>query len=114
MPASSDITASRLLSGQFPDQRSGTSVTARPDEQLEPNRPICSLLLAYIERRDSSEAFRVDSEWEACTVSTSSDWRAIIPTGSANGKLGEFSRLLQRRAPQHHHGHSALVARAAP
>jgi hypothetical protein len=31
------------LSGQLPDHRSGTSVTARPDEQLAPNRPICSL-----------------------------------------------------------------------
>ena len=56
MPASSAITASFLLSGQLPDQRSGTSVTARPDEQLAPNKPICSLLRLYIERRALSEA----------------------------------------------------------
>jgi len=28
------MTASFLLSGQLPDQRSGTNVTARPDEQF--------------------------------------------------------------------------------
>ena len=46
----------------FPDQRSGTVVTARPDEQLAPNRPICSLLLEYIARRDCNVA--------ACGAST--------------------------------------------
>src|ERR1700686_4278879 len=56
MPASSDMMASFLLSGQLPDQRSGTKVTARPDEQFGPNRPICSLLPEYIERRDCREA----------------------------------------------------------
>src|ERR1700722_15608669 len=56
MPASSAICARRLQSGQLPDQRSGTMVTARPDEQLAPNRPICSLLLAYMARRDCREA----------------------------------------------------------
>ena len=42
MPASSAILASRRLSGQVPDQRSGTLVTARPEEQLVPNSPIFS------------------------------------------------------------------------
>src|SRR6185369_7711892 len=42
MPASSAIFAKRRLSGQVPDQRSGTLVTARPEEQLAPNRPIFS------------------------------------------------------------------------
>jgi hypothetical protein len=32
------------LSGQDPDQRSGTLVTARPEEQLAPNSPSLSLL----------------------------------------------------------------------
>src|SRR3954452_8732824 len=36
--------ASLRLSGQLPDQRSGTSVTARPEEQFGPNRPIFSRL----------------------------------------------------------------------
>ena len=42
MPASSAICASRRLSSQVPDQRSGTLVTARPEEQLAPNSPIFS------------------------------------------------------------------------
>ena len=48
MPASSAICASLRLSGQLPDQRSGTSVTARPDEQFAPNKPILSLFKLYI------------------------------------------------------------------
>src|SRR5262245_54246796 len=51
MPASSAIRASLRLSGQLPDQRSGTMVTARPDEQFGPNRPICSRLELYIAAR---------------------------------------------------------------
>jgi hypothetical protein len=66
MPASSDNCASRLLSAQLPDQRSGTSVTARPDEQLAPNSPICSLLLPYIARRAWTLVSRIDV-WGACT-----------------------------------------------
>src|SRR4051794_22437366 len=42
MPASSAIFTSARLSSQVPDQRSGTLVTARPDEQLAPNSPIFS------------------------------------------------------------------------
>ena len=44
MPASSAMRASFRLSGQVPDQRSGTLVTARPEEQLAPNSPIFSAL----------------------------------------------------------------------
>src|SRR5258708_38188252 len=44
MPASSAICARRRLSAQVPDQRSGTLVTARPDEQFAPNSPIFSAL----------------------------------------------------------------------
>src|SRR5215468_6998328 len=51
MPTSSAILASLRLSGQLPDQRSGTSVTARPDEQLAPNRPILSLFALCIDIR---------------------------------------------------------------
>src|SRR5436309_7026540 len=39
MPASSAIFARTMQSGQLPDHRSGTIVTARPEEQLAPNRP---------------------------------------------------------------------------
>src|SRR2546430_16199812 len=51
MPTSSAILASLRLSGQFPDQRSGTRVTARPDEQFAPNKPILSLFALCIDMR---------------------------------------------------------------
>src|SRR5260221_2280472 len=51
MPTSSAILASLRLSGQLPDQRSGTSVTARPDEQFAPNKPILSLFALCIDMR---------------------------------------------------------------
>src|SRR5687767_7342570 len=51
MPASSAMRASFRLSGQLPLQRSGTVVTARPDEQLAPNSPILSLFALYIVKR---------------------------------------------------------------
>ena len=44
MPARSAICATRTQSGQLPDHRSGTIVTARPEEQLAPNRPSFSRL----------------------------------------------------------------------
>ena len=49
------IAASLRLSGQFPDQRSGTRVTARPDEQLAPNRPILSLFALCIDMRSCAD-----------------------------------------------------------
>ena len=61
MPASSAMRASLRLSGQLPDQRSGTSVTARPDEQFDPNRPILSRLALCIDRRSRAD------ETGACT-----------------------------------------------
>src|SRR5262245_35640488 len=51
MPTSSASRASLRLSGQLPDQRSGTSVTARPDEQFAPNSPILSLFALCIDMR---------------------------------------------------------------
>src|SRR4051812_47413155 len=42
IPASSAICASLRQSGQLPDQRSGTVVIARPEEQFAPNRPSLS------------------------------------------------------------------------
>jgi hypothetical protein len=47
-PASSASRASFRQSGQLADQRSGTVVAERPDEQLAPNRPIFSALLLYM------------------------------------------------------------------
>ncbi len=51
MPASSPILASARQSAQLADQRSGTLVAERPDEQLAPNRPSFSVLALYIARR---------------------------------------------------------------
>src|SRR5262245_51446592 len=61
MPASSAMRASRRLSGQLPDQRSATFVTARPDEQFAPNRPIFSALALYIDRRPDAVDSRADT-----------------------------------------------------
>src|SRR5213594_3254455 len=47
-PTSSAMRASLRLSAQLPDQRSGTMVTARPDEQLAPNSPIFRRFALYI------------------------------------------------------------------
>src|SRR5262245_51152871 len=57
MPASSAMRASRRLSGHEPDQRSGTSVTARPDEQFGPNKPIFSALALYMLMRSRMDAW---------------------------------------------------------
>ena len=60
MPASSAMRASLRLSGQLPDQRSGTMVTARPDEQFGPNRPICSRLELYMAARSGEVESTID------------------------------------------------------
>src|SRR5580700_9042709 len=123
MPASSAIMASFLLSGQLPDQRSGTKVTARPDEQFGPNRPICSLLPEYIERRDCREAcgactgvtffFFPSPLWGGAGVGS----RGFIKASGLSRHLplphpnpphegeGKTLRLIERRAhPRHHRG----------
>src|SRR5215207_3427438 len=51
MSASSASLASLRQSGQLADQRSGTLVAERPDEQLAPNRPSFSALALYIATR---------------------------------------------------------------
>ncbi len=62
MPASSAMRASRRQSGQLADQRSGTLVAERPDEQLAPNRPIFSALALYIAMRSCIDAVRAKHE----------------------------------------------------
>src|SRR5437588_8532028 len=57
MPASSAMRASRRLSGHEPDQRSGTSVTARPDEQFGPNKPILNALALYMLMRSRMDVW---------------------------------------------------------
>src|SRR5215469_12743591 len=54
MPTRSASCASRRQSGQLPDHRSGTIVTARPEEQLAPNRPSFSRLVLPIAARGTA------------------------------------------------------------
>jgi hypothetical protein len=54
----SAMRARRRQSGQLADQRSGTQVAERPDEQFAPNTPILSALALYIAMRSSIEAVR--------------------------------------------------------
>ena len=58
MPNWSARRASLRLPSQLPDQRSPTVVTARPDEQFEPNRPILSRLPLYMATRSRIVASR--------------------------------------------------------
>src|SRR6266542_3790211 len=57
MPASSAIWASRTLSSQLPDQRSGALVTKRPEEQLTPKKPSFSRFALYIAIRPGISPF---------------------------------------------------------
>src|ERR1700736_4412039 len=74
-PAASAICASLRLSGQLPDQRSGTRVTARPDEQFAPKSPILSRFALCMARR---------SAWAAAGAST----LYILSVSSGSG--GEY------------------------
>src|SRR5580698_8081381 len=55
-PAASASRAKARQSGQLADQRSGTLVAERPDEQLAPNSPIFSALPLYMARRSFIDA----------------------------------------------------------
>ena len=61
MPASSAILASLRQSGQLADQRSGTVVAERPDEQLAPNRPTLNAFALYIAVRCCIDAARAST-----------------------------------------------------
>src|SRR4029077_15330893 len=75
IPASSAMRASRRQSGQLADQRSGTLVAERPDEQLAPKMPIFSGLALYIAMRSrivvaraSKGLLRLEIESDPLTV----------------------------------------------
>ncbi len=61
MPASSAMRARRRQSGQLADQRSGTLVAERPDEQLAPKTPIFSALALYMAMRSCIDAVRAST-----------------------------------------------------
>src|SRR5262249_60856210 len=71
MPAASARRASLRQSVQLADQRSGTLVAERPDEQLAPNSPILSALPLYMAMRLPMDALRAST---AC----SPRWPIII------------------------------------
>src|SRR3954467_7906262 len=58
MPPSPARGASRRQSGQLADQRSGTLVAERPDEQLAPKMPILRALELYIATRSRIDTGR--------------------------------------------------------
>src|ERR1700751_1111990 len=60
-PAPSASFASARQSGQLADQRSGTLVAERPDEQLAPNSPILSALPLYMAMRFCIDALRAST-----------------------------------------------------
>src|SRR5262245_26270456 len=108
MAAASAIRASLRLSGQLPDQRSGTSVTARPDEQFAPNKPILSLFELYIAMRSCRDeagastvvSFGRASAHEASVWTKDFEWEARIrrlPCKSAAVKIAE-EKLHARRS----------------
>src|SRR5262245_33394777 len=61
MPAVSARRASLRQSGQLADQRSGTLVAERPDEQLAPNSPTLSALPLYMAMRSCMDAVRANT-----------------------------------------------------
>src|SRR5690242_16295790 len=60
-PAASASLASARQSGQLADQRSGTLVAERPDEQLAPNSPILSAWPLYMATRFAMDALRAST-----------------------------------------------------
>src|SRR5689334_12022998 len=95
MPAPSAMRASRRLSRQLPDQRSGTSVTARPDEQLTPNSPICRRCGPYMAMRLRRLGSRAN------TVSLTSFTSRSLAAGFGRllaGSIGHGRRIMECRA----------------
>src|SRR5258708_40362430 len=94
-PASSASFASARQSSQLADQRSGTVVAERPDEQLAPNSPILSALSLYMAMRDC-----IDTAG-ASTVSSSRE-KAVAGITSCFGRRGDWrgaeARVAQRGA----------------
>jgi hypothetical protein len=60
MPAASAMRARRRQSGQLADQRSGTVVAERPDEQFAPNTPIFSAFALYMATRSPIDPVRAN------------------------------------------------------
>ena len=96
------------MSSQLPVQRSAIRVTARPDEQFEPNRPIFSALLLYIAMRS-----RMAEDVSGEDATATSFMRGPNPSGAAppqgHGRGGQ-RQILARRADADKDGLLALPA----
>src|SRR5215470_12633465 len=88
-PASSAMRASRRHSGQVANQRSGTLVAERPDEQLAPKIPIFNVLSLYIAMRSRIVAVRA-------STAVSISFAAHPPLPAVRPEL--FERRLDERA----------------
>src|SRR5262245_2514044 len=92
MPAASARRASLRQSGQLADQRSGTMVAERPDEQFAPNTPIFSVLALYIAMRFCIDAVRASTGSSAVSLAAAGlAIHALRPIGPEllQGRLDE-------------------------
>src|SRR5580692_8852859 len=83
-PASSACLATARQSGQLADQRSGTFVAERPDEQLAPNRPILSALPLYMAMRFFMDATGASTAFSVCN--SCGDITALLGRQSFQGR----------------------------
>src|SRR6266849_2843956 len=90
IPASSAMRASRRQSGQLADQRSGTLVAARPDEQFAPKMPIFSALALYMAMRSRIDPVRADKALSVRAIGEGR--RAHEASASPVGDKGATSR----------------------
>src|ERR1700693_6245796 len=95
-PASSPSVASYRQSSQLADQRSGTVVAERPDEQLAPNSPILSALSLYMAMRDCMDAAAgastVLSSQEKVVTHHTTGFGREMPTSPCGGHDGAIWR----------------------
>ena len=86
MPAASAMRAIARQSAQLADQRSGTLVAERPDEQLAPNRPILSALPLCIARRSRIDVVGRSSKAAAPDVYGANILENLRPKCTASGR----------------------------
>src|SRR5580692_7525403 len=99
-PASSPSFASARQSSQLADQRSGTVVAERPDEQLAPNSPILSALSLYMAIRDCMDAVGAStlSSQEIVAADHTTGFGRRVPTSPCGCHDDAISRRRERVA----------------
>src|SRR3954447_24686442 len=108
IPAASAMRARRKQSGQLADQRSGTLVAERPEEQLAPNTPSLSALPLYMAMRSAMDAVRASTvtSLSRCGRRTAAVWaervesslheRAVDHIVQIHGALDQALLLIER------------------